>query len=150
MTRLIILAATAAILLIAVKWAFLAALPYRRLPRHRVRYLRLRLHLRLHPGAGHATLIELWLRWGKLAAFRRSRRARPALSFWERALGPGIGVLDPDRPRALPARACGSRLKSTRSCTARRASARPDGWRRSSSTTPARSSPPRPSTTCSS
>jgi type IV secretion system protein VirD4 len=88
MTRLIILAAVAAVLLIAVKWAFLAALPYRRLPRHRVRYLRLRLHLRLHPGPGHATVIELWLRWGKLAAFRRSRRARPALSFWQRALGP--------------------------------------------------------------
>ena len=81
------------------------SLPYRRLPRHRVRYLRLRLHLRLHPGAGHATVLELWLRWGRFAAFRRSRRARRSLTFWQRALGPASRVLDPDRPRALPAQA---------------------------------------------
>ena len=29
-----------------------------RLPRFRVRYLRLRLHLRLHPGRGHATCVR--------------------------------------------------------------------------------------------
>jgi type IV secretion system protein VirD4 len=76
------------ILAIALKWAFLPAFPYRRLPRHRVRYFRLRLHLRLHPGRGHATLPELWLRWGRFAAFRRSGRARPSLAFWERAISP--------------------------------------------------------------
>ncbi len=84
----IALIAATGVLLIAVKWAFLPSLPYRRLPRHRVRYLRLRLHLRLHPGPGHATVAELWLRWGRFAALRRSARARRSLSFWQRALGP--------------------------------------------------------------
>jgi type IV secretory pathway TraG/TraD family ATPase VirD4 len=85
---IIILIALAGLLLICVKWAFLPAIPYRRLPRHRVRYLRLRVRLRLHPGPGHATMPELWLRWGRLAAFRRSDRARPSLTFWRRAFGP--------------------------------------------------------------
>jgi type IV secretion system protein VirD4 len=71
-----------------VKWAFLPWLPYRRLPRHRVRHLRIRLRLRLHPGHGHATLPELWLRWGRLAAFRRSGRARASLALWERVAAP--------------------------------------------------------------
>ncbi len=55
------------------------------LPRHRVRSMRLRLRLRLRPGRGHAGLVELWLRWGRLAAFRQSGRSRPSLSFWRRA-----------------------------------------------------------------
>jgi len=74
--EILILLAAAAILLIAVKWAFLPFVPWRRLPRNRVRHLRLRLHLRLHPGAGHATILELWLRWGRFAVLRRSGRAR--------------------------------------------------------------------------
>jgi type IV secretion system protein VirD4 len=77
-----------AVALTGVKWAFLPYLPYRRLPRHRVRYLRLRLHLRLHPGAGHATIAELWLRWGRLAVFRRAGRARPSLPLSQRILAP--------------------------------------------------------------
>ena len=88
MKTIIILIALAGLLLIGVKWAFLPSIPYRRLPRHRVRYLRLRLRLRLHPGPGHATMPELWLRWGRLAAFRRSDRTRPSLTFWRRAFGP--------------------------------------------------------------
>jgi type IV secretory pathway TraG/TraD family ATPase VirD4 len=67
------------------KWAFA---PGRRLPRHRVRHTRARLHLRLHPGRGYATVAELWLRWGRLAAFRRSARIRPSLIAWQRALWP--------------------------------------------------------------
>jgi type IV secretion system protein VirD4 len=59
-----------------------------RLPRFRVRYMRLRLHLRLHPGRGHATSFELWLRWGRFAAFRRSRRSRRSLSAWQRMRRP--------------------------------------------------------------
>ena len=86
--EIITLIATAAIVLAAIKWAFLPFLPYRRLPRNRVRHLRLRLHLRLHPGAGHATIAELWLRWGRFAAFRRSGRARRSLTFLQRAFGP--------------------------------------------------------------
>jgi len=85
---IVILIAVGGVVLTAVKWAFLPSLPYRRVPRHRVRYLRLRLHLRLHPGPGHATAAELWLRWSRLAAFRRSGRARRSLSLWQRALGP--------------------------------------------------------------
>ncbi len=67
------------------QWCFL---PHSRLPRFRVRYLRLRLHLRLHPGRGQATSFELWLRWGRLAAFRRSRRSRPSLPFGRRLACP--------------------------------------------------------------
>jgi type IV secretion system protein VirD4 len=88
MKTVIIYIVVAGVLLTAIKWAFLPSIPCRRLPRHRVRHLRLRLHLRLHPSAGHATVAELWLRWGKLAAFRRSRRARSSLSFWARMRSP--------------------------------------------------------------
>ena len=72
--------------LIVVTWW--AVLPSRRLPKHRVRHMRWRLRLRLHPGRGHATLFELWLRWGRLAAFRRSGRSRRSLTFWQRATAP--------------------------------------------------------------
>jgi len=86
--KYVVLIVVACLLLAILKWAFLPWLPYRRLPRHRVRHLRLRLHLRLHPGHGHATLPELWLRWGRLAAFRRSGRARRSLALRERILAP--------------------------------------------------------------
>jgi type IV secretory pathway TraG/TraD family ATPase VirD4 len=62
--------------------------PHGHLPRFRVRYLRLRLHLRLHPGRGLASVFELWLRWGRLAAFRRSGRIRPSLTVWQRMADP--------------------------------------------------------------
>ena len=65
-----------------------AVRPQRRLPRNRVRHMRLRLRLRLHPGPGHATLFELWLRWGPGAAARRARRARPSLTWWTRRFRP--------------------------------------------------------------
>jgi len=84
MTKIPLYIAAAGMLLIAIKWAFLHG---RRLPRHRVRHLRIRLRLRLHPGKGHATIAELWWRWGRLAAFRNSRRTRPSLSFAQRLLG---------------------------------------------------------------
>ncbi|MHB1873916.1 MAG: type IV secretory system conjugative DNA transfer family protein [Streptosporangiaceae bacterium] len=58
--------------------------PHGRLPRFRVGYLRLRLRLRLHPGRGHASCGELWLRWGRVAAFRRSARSRRTLTTWRR------------------------------------------------------------------
>jgi type IV secretion system protein VirD4 len=69
-----------------VSWAFL---PARYLPGNRVRSLQARLHLRLHPGKGFATVIGLWLRWGRLAALRRSGRIRRSLPLWLRALAPG-------------------------------------------------------------
>jgi type IV secretion system protein VirD4 len=67
-------------------WAFL---PARYLPGNRVRSLQLRLHLRLHPGKGFATILGLWLRWSRLAALRRSGRIRRSLPLWLRALAPG-------------------------------------------------------------
>jgi len=67
-------------------WAFL---PARYLPHNRVRSMQVRLHLRLHPGKGFATIVGLHLRWGRLAALRRSGRIRRSLPFWVRALAPG-------------------------------------------------------------
>ena len=61
----------------------------RQLPGNRVRYARIRLHLRLHPGRGYATVAELWLRWGRFAAFRKSGRIRPSVPCWQRATDPG-------------------------------------------------------------
>jgi type IV secretion system protein VirD4 len=80
--KIIVLLAVILIVAALGKWVFA---PGRRLPRHRVRDTRLRLHLRLHPGRGYATAAELWLRWGRLAALRRSARIRPSLTAWRRA-----------------------------------------------------------------
>ena len=56
------------------KWAFW---PRHELPRHRVRHMRIRLYLRLHPGRGHATLFELWRHWSSRASAQKDRYARP-------------------------------------------------------------------------
>jgi len=80
-----ILLAMFLLILASLRWCLL---PHGRLPRFRVRYMRLRLRLRLHPGRGHASVAELWLRWGRLAAFRRSARSRPSLPAWRRLLCP--------------------------------------------------------------
>jgi type IV secretory pathway TraG/TraD family ATPase VirD4 len=73
------------LILAALRWCFL---PHGRLPRFRVKHTRLRVFLWLHPGRGHATVAELWLRWGRLAAFRRSRWSRRSLSAWQRMVQP--------------------------------------------------------------
>ena len=73
MIRLAVLLAIVTVLVGCAKWAFL---PIRHLPGNRGRYLRIRLHLRLHPGKGFAPVFSLWLRWGRLAALRRSSRIR--------------------------------------------------------------------------
>jgi type IV secretory pathway TraG/TraD family ATPase VirD4 len=52
--------------------------------RNRVRSFRTRLHLRLRPGHGFATAFELWLRFGRFAMWRKSRRIRPELGAWQR------------------------------------------------------------------
>jgi hypothetical protein len=49
--------------------------------RHRVRALRWRARLRLRPGPGYASLPELVLRWGRLAALHHGGRARPGLGY---------------------------------------------------------------------
>ena len=86
--KIVVMIAAAGIVLTAIKWAFLPFLPWRELPRHRIRHMRVRLYLRLHPGAGHASAAELHLRWGRLAMLRRSRRTRPSLTLADRLLGP--------------------------------------------------------------
>jgi hypothetical protein len=79
------LIAAAVVIVVFVVWV---VRPRRQLPRHRVRVMRLRARLGLHPGPGHATAFELWLRWGRLAAARRARRSRPSLLRRERLLRP--------------------------------------------------------------
>ena len=76
----------AACVIKALRWAFI---PRSALPRNRVRYQMIRLHLRLHPGRGHATAVELHRHWGRLASARKARYARPSLSRRERLLHPG-------------------------------------------------------------
>ena len=50
----------------------------------RVRSIRFRLWLRLRPGRGFASLPELWLRWGRLAALSYGARSRPGLGLTAR------------------------------------------------------------------
>jgi hypothetical protein len=73
------------LVLAAVRWC---VGPHSHLPRFRVRVMRLRLYLRLHPGRGHASALELWLRWGRFAALRRSGRSRRSLTAWQRIRRP--------------------------------------------------------------
>jgi type IV secretion system protein VirD4 len=47
----------------------------------RVRSIRFRLWLWLRPGRGFASLPELWLRWGRMAALSYGARSRPGLSL---------------------------------------------------------------------
>ena len=47
----------------------------------RVRSIRFRLWLWLRPGNGFASLPELWLRWGRLAALSYGGRSRPGLTL---------------------------------------------------------------------
>ena len=77
-------AAAAAVIVAAAR----AMWPRRHLPRNRVRHMRLRARMRLHPGPGHATALELWLRWGRLAAARRARRSRRSLTWRQRLCCP--------------------------------------------------------------
>jgi type IV secretion system protein VirD4 len=82
------LAVALAIVILLAAFAAWAFLPARYLPGNRSRHLRVRLHLRLHPGKGFAHLFSLWLRWGRLAALRRSGRIRRFLPLWLRVLSP--------------------------------------------------------------
>ena len=54
----------------------------------RVRSIRFRLWLYLRPGPGFASLPELWLRWGRLAALSYGGRSRPGLSLPARFIRP--------------------------------------------------------------
>ena len=82
------LAILLAVLLIVAAFAAWAFLPARHLPGNRARHLRIRLHLRLHPGKGFAHLFSLWLRWSRFAVLRRSGQIRPALPWRYSLLDP--------------------------------------------------------------
>ena len=56
--------------------------------RQRSRALRWRIRLRLRPGRGYASLVELWWRWGRLAALGHGGRSRPGLRRWQRLILP--------------------------------------------------------------
>jgi len=123
-----------------------AVFPQRRLRRHRVRYMRLRARLRLHPGKGHATVFELWLRWGRLAAARRARRSRPSLSRLERLLCPTLtSVLV---ARAHYNHACRVPVEEHIIYVAPPRGARPARSQTSSPATQGRSWRPQPAATC--
>ena len=81
----LVLIVAAVLALAFARWAFL---PSGHLPRHRIAVMRLRLRLRLRPGRGHASLLELWLRWGRFAAWRQSARSRRSLTTWHRIRHP--------------------------------------------------------------
>jgi len=80
-----IVLAVVLVLAASATWAFL---PARHLSGNRARHLRIRLHLRLHPGKGFAPLLTLHLRWSRFAALRRSSRICPALPLHYRILDP--------------------------------------------------------------
>ncbi len=82
---ILVLAVITALFLLFARWAWW---PSRALPGNRIRHQALRSHLRLHPGRGHATVFELWWHWGKWSVLRKSRRARPDLSYWKRLRHP--------------------------------------------------------------
>ena len=86
-----------------VSWAFL---PARYLPNNRARSLRLRLHLRLHPGKGFATVFSLWLYWGRLAIAAPLPPDPPLPSALAAAPQPARAFGVP-RPGPLPPRPAG-------------------------------------------
>jgi type IV secretory pathway TraG/TraD family ATPase VirD4 len=82
------LAIALAIVLTVAAFASSAFLPARYLPGNRARHLRIRLHLRLHPGKGFAHIISVHLRWSRFAMLRRSTRIRPNLPLRYRIADP--------------------------------------------------------------
>jgi hypothetical protein len=78
-----------AIVLVLAWFATWAFLPARHLPGNRARHLRIRLHLRLHPGKGFAHAFSLWLHWSRFAVLRRSGQIRPALPWRYSLMDPG-------------------------------------------------------------
>jgi type IV secretion system protein VirD4 len=59
-----------------------------RLAGNRNLHMKIRVHLRLHPGPGHASGTELLAHWGRLASYREARRTRPGLTHRARLLSP--------------------------------------------------------------
>ena len=67
----------------------------------RVRSIRFRLWLWLRPGRGFASLPELWLRWGRLAALSYGARSRPGAGPARQAHPAGHRVRGAARPGAV-------------------------------------------------
>ena len=67
--------------------------------------MRWRARLRMKPGPGFASHMEILVRWSRWAAVYSGRRARPDLGFWADVL-PGHLVRGPARPGALFRRVC--------------------------------------------
>ena len=72
--------AAAVVVALLVSWVIF---PSRKLPPYMAQQMRLRARCRLHPGRGHATVFELWLCSGRMAAGRRARPSRPSQSLLE-------------------------------------------------------------------
>jgi len=101
------------IVLIVAGFAFVgrSCLP-RYLPRQTVaRHLRIRLHLRLHPGKGFRPRLQpATLRWSRFAVLRRSSQIRPALPWRYSLLDPAEhSVVSSAAPST--GTACGSRWR---------------------------------------
>lgn len=84
MNTLIVIAVMAPLTWATWKFVVWGFVPSRHLPRNRVRTLRIRLRLRLHPARGHASAFECWLRWGRLAMLLHSARTRRTMNLWQR------------------------------------------------------------------
>lgn len=82
--RLILLLIAALIVLLIVRLAVSRVRCHADLPRNRERHLRMRLHLRMRPGRGHATGFQLWWHFGRWASYRKAGQTRPSLSRAER------------------------------------------------------------------
>ena len=76
--------ALAVLVLAALFWRF--NLSHWAMESNRARAMRWRTRCHLRPGAGFATLPELMVQWGRLAASKRGGRARPGLTYRQRLL----------------------------------------------------------------
>ena len=92
-----------AVVLIVAAFAAWAFLPARHLPGNRARHLRIRLHLRLHPGKGFAHALQPVAALGPLrgAAPLRPDPPRPPAALPHPGPARALGL---PRPRPLPAR----------------------------------------------
>jgi type IV secretion system protein VirD4 len=71
-------------MLIRVPWS--VAYGQRGMDRDRARILRWRMKAHLRPGKGYASLAELLMHWGPIAAAFSGKRARPSLTFRQRLI----------------------------------------------------------------
>ena len=115
------------VVLIVAAFAAWAFLPARHLPGNRARHLRIRLHLRLHPGKGFAHVFSLWLRWSRFAVLRRSGQIRPALPLGVTACWTRASTRCSSAARTTGT-GCASRSRSTCSSWPHRALIRRRSW----------------------